>query len=317
MTSENQQYGIYLQDDWEVTDKLLLNLGLRYDYEETPTLSRLRDAGGCDRRPQRRRHLAGCGARADLCAVTGAGRCRRQRLHQHRQQPRRVQRRDPAARRFLVRLLGGRALSCCSAAPAAPTTATCSTTSRSSARRARSRATTLHFNAPGTSVHRRRPASASEFDPAFFEPREPGGAGRSEPEPRARDQPDQQRPEDAVLRPVQPRRAQPLRPVAAELEHLGDGVVRRVEGRHRVPARQPARQRQLSREPAGATWEQVPFGNGIPGLGSLHHHQQRHRDRARRRCCCRPRSRTRANRTGASRSPTRTRTRRRTAPTPA
>jgi len=37
VTSENQQYGIYIQDDWEVTDKLLLNLGLRYDYEETPT----------------------------------------------------------------------------------------------------------------------------------------------------------------------------------------------------------------------------------------------------------------------------------------
>ena len=29
MTSENKQYGIYLQDDWEVTDKLLLNLGVR------------------------------------------------------------------------------------------------------------------------------------------------------------------------------------------------------------------------------------------------------------------------------------------------
>jgi outer membrane receptor protein involved in Fe transport len=35
--SQNRQYGIYLQDDWEVTDKLLVNLGLRYDYEETPS----------------------------------------------------------------------------------------------------------------------------------------------------------------------------------------------------------------------------------------------------------------------------------------
>lgn len=34
--SENKQYGIYLQDDWDVTDRLQLNLGLRYDYEETP-----------------------------------------------------------------------------------------------------------------------------------------------------------------------------------------------------------------------------------------------------------------------------------------
>jgi outer membrane receptor protein involved in Fe transport len=37
VTSDNKQYGIYLQDDWEVTDKLLLNLGVRYDYEETPS----------------------------------------------------------------------------------------------------------------------------------------------------------------------------------------------------------------------------------------------------------------------------------------
>lgn len=35
--SDNKQYGIYLQDDWEVTDRLLLNLGVRYDYEETPS----------------------------------------------------------------------------------------------------------------------------------------------------------------------------------------------------------------------------------------------------------------------------------------
>ena len=37
VTSTNKQYGIYIQDDWEATDKLLLNLGVRYDYEETPT----------------------------------------------------------------------------------------------------------------------------------------------------------------------------------------------------------------------------------------------------------------------------------------
>jgi outer membrane receptor protein involved in Fe transport len=30
---KNNQYGIYLQDDWQVTPKLELNLGLRYDYE--------------------------------------------------------------------------------------------------------------------------------------------------------------------------------------------------------------------------------------------------------------------------------------------
>jgi outer membrane receptor protein involved in Fe transport len=34
--STNKQYGIYLQDDWEVNARLTLNLGLRYDYERTP-----------------------------------------------------------------------------------------------------------------------------------------------------------------------------------------------------------------------------------------------------------------------------------------
>ena len=38
-TSKNRQYGLYIQDDWAVNDKLLLNLGVRYDYEETPTYS--------------------------------------------------------------------------------------------------------------------------------------------------------------------------------------------------------------------------------------------------------------------------------------
>ena len=36
-TSKNKQYGIYLQDDWAVNDHLTLNIGVRYDYEETPT----------------------------------------------------------------------------------------------------------------------------------------------------------------------------------------------------------------------------------------------------------------------------------------
>ena len=36
ITSKNKQYGIYVQDDWEVNEHLVLNLGLRYDYEETP-----------------------------------------------------------------------------------------------------------------------------------------------------------------------------------------------------------------------------------------------------------------------------------------
>ena len=34
--STNKQFGIYIQDDWEVTQQLMLNLGVRWDYEETP-----------------------------------------------------------------------------------------------------------------------------------------------------------------------------------------------------------------------------------------------------------------------------------------
>jgi outer membrane receptor protein involved in Fe transport len=35
--SRNKQFGIYLQDDWELSEHLLLNLGVRWDYEETPS----------------------------------------------------------------------------------------------------------------------------------------------------------------------------------------------------------------------------------------------------------------------------------------
>ncbi|MEO0996539.1 MAG: TonB-dependent receptor [Pseudomonadota bacterium] len=34
--SDNVQFGIYIQDDWQVTDRLELSFGLRWDYEETP-----------------------------------------------------------------------------------------------------------------------------------------------------------------------------------------------------------------------------------------------------------------------------------------
>ncbi|MBE2292930.1 MAG: TonB-dependent receptor [Xanthomonadales bacterium] len=32
--SSNSQFGIYIQDDWQVTDKFMLNLGIRWDYED-------------------------------------------------------------------------------------------------------------------------------------------------------------------------------------------------------------------------------------------------------------------------------------------
>jgi outer membrane receptor protein involved in Fe transport len=36
-TSKNRQFGIYLQDDWEIDGHWLVNLGVRYDFEQTPT----------------------------------------------------------------------------------------------------------------------------------------------------------------------------------------------------------------------------------------------------------------------------------------
>jgi hypothetical protein len=35
--SKNKQFGIYIQDDWEVSDKLTINMGLRWDYEKIPS----------------------------------------------------------------------------------------------------------------------------------------------------------------------------------------------------------------------------------------------------------------------------------------
>ncbi len=34
--SKNKQFGTYIQDDWAVNDKLTLNLGVRWDYEQSP-----------------------------------------------------------------------------------------------------------------------------------------------------------------------------------------------------------------------------------------------------------------------------------------
>jgi outer membrane receptor for ferrienterochelin and colicin len=35
--SSSRQFGMYIQDDWAVNEKLTLNLGVRWDYEETPS----------------------------------------------------------------------------------------------------------------------------------------------------------------------------------------------------------------------------------------------------------------------------------------
>ena len=37
VSSSNKQFGLYIQDDWEVNEKLTLNLGVRWDYERTPS----------------------------------------------------------------------------------------------------------------------------------------------------------------------------------------------------------------------------------------------------------------------------------------
>ena len=37
VTTKSKQFGIYIQDDWDVNDRLQLNLGLRYDYEKIPS----------------------------------------------------------------------------------------------------------------------------------------------------------------------------------------------------------------------------------------------------------------------------------------
>ncbi len=37
VTTSDKQYGFYIQDDWDVNDRLQLNIGVRWDYEEIPS----------------------------------------------------------------------------------------------------------------------------------------------------------------------------------------------------------------------------------------------------------------------------------------
>ena len=114
-TSKNKQYGIYIQDDWAVNEHLTLNLGVRYDYEETPTYTDFvtpqrfldsingLDTNACALDPYRlplpcQYYFSGGyhGAQpGQTYAETLANRRHRhQRLHQHRQQPQEPERSD-------------------------------------------------------------------------------------------------------------------------------------------------------------------------------------------------------------------------------
>lgn len=44
--SRNTQFGVYIQDDWEVNEHLMLNMGVRWDYEESPTYTGYKTPAG-------------------------------------------------------------------------------------------------------------------------------------------------------------------------------------------------------------------------------------------------------------------------------
>ena len=253
-TSKNRQYGIYLQDDWVVNDKLLLNLGVRYDYEETPTYTdyvtpqRFVDAifaldtNGCASRPrtilllrlQLQRRLSRLATRPDLRGYAGQRRHRHQRLHQQRQQPQQSERPDRAAVRLLLRHLrrpGARDLR--RRRPGATT----ATRSASCSTRPTRRRCTFRRSSSGTPTTRH--CQPNTLDNAFCIPwrRRVPDAGRPGVDRAGQLRGDalhQQQAEGALFRPVHARHAQP----GGRLEHEHRvGVHHELRRRDRKPRR--------------------------------------------------------------------------------
>ena len=286
--SKNKQFGMYIQDDWQVNDHLTLNLGVRWDYEENAVVSRLRDAAGrrrlrstADSQNRTRRPgqtyaqtLALGGININDYISTGNNR----NAHEGRM---------PAAPRLLVR-----------------------PQRRSAARLLRRRRPRVRprqfdymqlerqqgalprttFNSPNggpRATDRRR--TASTWDPRFLNI-DPANLQARSARAAASESTVQQQPEGAVLRSVQPRHAQPGR----RLEHERHRRAHHQQGRLRVHARQPSSGRRLlTGQPFGSQWgcPAAGFGSLILGKNGI--------ETTTRRCCSRPTSPTRRNRAGA------------------
>ena len=91
--SKTKQFGIYVQDDWAVNDKLTLNLGVRWDYEKSPRSSTTGRCSQPSTRSTRRPTVQRRTGNQTYAQSAGGWRHQRQRLHQQRPQPQSAQER--------------------------------------------------------------------------------------------------------------------------------------------------------------------------------------------------------------------------------
>ena len=145
----NTQYGLYVQDDWQVAEQPDANLGVRWDYEIEHAQQRLRDAAGAvaataDRLPHLRHAVGG---QTDLVHPRLL---RPRQVHHRRQRPRCLLRHVPAPPRLHLGRPGQRARPWSSAAGACTTTASPSTTSSTSSTASRASSYTFCFRADGS-----------------------------------------------------------------------------------------------------------------------------------------------------------------------